>query len=56
MADSKLLNILRLMLTEGIGPVTFYKHMQTYNSLDKVLDAAAQKKKLCPAAEAEKED
>ena len=55
MADSKLLNILRLMLTEGIGPVTFYKHMQTYNSLDKVLDAAAQKKKLCPAAEAEKE-
>ncbi len=55
MADNKLLNILRLMLTEGIGPVTFYKYMQTYNSLDKVLDAATQKKKLCPAAEAEKE-
>ncbi|HBO49713.1 MAG TPA: DNA-protecting protein DprA [Alphaproteobacteria bacterium] len=53
--QTELLNILRLMLTEGVGPITFYKHMQTYKSLEKVLQAVAVKKPLCPQSKAEDE-
>lgn len=53
--QTELLNILRLMLTEGVGPINFYKHMQTYKSLEKVLQAVAAKKPLCPQSKAEDE-
>ena len=56
MADSVLSDILQIMMTDGIGPVTFYKYMQTYNdSLSKAISAIAQKKKLCSRAKAAEE-
>ena len=53
--QTELLDILRLMMTDGIGPVTFYKHMQTYRCLEKVLQVISAKKQLCPKSMAEKE-
>ena len=47
MADNELSDILQIMMTDGVGPVTFYKHLQTYNnSLTKTISAIAQKKNL----------
>ena len=53
--QTELLDILRLMMTDGIGPITFYKHMQTYRCLEKVLQVISAKKQLCPKSMAEKE-
>ncbi len=53
--QTELLDILRLMMTDGIGPITFYKHMQTYRCLEKVLQVISTKKQLCPKSMAEKE-
>lgn len=53
--QTELLDILRLMMTDGIGPITFYKHMQTYRCLEKVLQIISAKKQLCPKSMAEKE-
>ena len=50
MNQSELSDILQLLMTDGVGPVTFYKYLQTYGSLKKSLATAAQKKKLCPKA------
>lgn len=47
MITAELSDILQLLLTEGIGPITFYKYVKTYGSVDRALSAAAQKKKLC---------
>lgn len=46
MIKAELADILQLLLTDGIGPITFYKYIQTYGSADKALAAATQKKKL----------
>ena len=53
--QTELLDILRLMMTDGIGPITFYKHIQTYRCLEKVLQVISAKKQLCPKSMAEKE-
>lgn len=56
MADNELSDILQIMMTDGVGPVTFYKHLQTYNdSLTKTISAIAQKKKLCSKDKASEE-
>lgn len=56
MADNELSDILQIMMTDGVGPVTFYKHLQTYNnSLTKTISAIAQKKKLCSKDKAAEE-
>lgn len=56
MADNELSDILQIMMTDGVGPVTFYKHLQTYNdSLAKTISAIAQKKKLCSKDKAAEE-
>lgn len=56
MADNELSDILQIMMTDGVGPVTFYKHLQTYNgSLKKTISAIAQKKKLCSKDKAAEE-
>ena len=56
MADNELSDILQIMMTDGVGPVTFYKHLQTYNdSLTKTISAIAQKKKLCSKDKATEE-
>lgn len=56
MADNELSDILQIMMTDGVGPVTFYKHLQTYNdNLTKTISAIAQKKKLCSKDKAAEE-
>lgn len=55
MAEAFPANILRLMLTDGVGPVTFYKYIQTYGSAERALSALSKKKEICSAARAAEE-
>ena len=45
MVTENLINILRLMNTDGIGPVTFYKLLEKHGNALSALEAIAQKKK-----------
>lgn len=45
MIKTELIEILQLLLTEGIGPVTFYKYLQTYGNVEKALKVLSSKKK-----------
>lgn len=55
MQNSRLVDILQLIMTEGIGPVTFYEYVKKTGSPAAALELAAQNKKLCPRTEAEEE-
>lgn len=53
MAAENLTNILRLLNTEGIGPVTFYKLLEKHGDIETALEAIAAKKKVVTTTEAE---
>ena len=53
MIKTELIEILQLLLTEGIGPVTFYKYLQTYGNVEKALKVLSSKKKICSKEKAE---
>lgn len=55
MKDNILADILQLINTEGIGPVTFYKYVQSAGSVSAALSKAAEKYALCNREFAENE-
>lgn len=55
MIKTELIEILQLLLTEGIGPVTFYKYLQTYGNVEKALKILSSKKKICSKEKAKEE-
>ncbi len=55
MEKNELIEIVQLLLTDGVGPITFYRCLQTYGSLEKALIALSQKKKICSKEKAEEE-
>ncbi len=55
MHNSEILNVLQLINTDGIGPVTFYKLLQKYGSTEKALGELSKQKDIFPRRNAEKE-
>lgn len=56
MNNQRLTDILQIINTEGIGPVTFYKYMKAYNNdAARALEALSQKKKVFSRQAAEDE-
>lgn len=55
MAEDSLKDILQLIKTDGIGPVTFYNYVKKAGSVRAALQLAAQKKTLCPREIVEEE-
>ena len=55
MSDSRLINIIRLLQTEGIGPVTFYQYLHKAGTVEAALELAARKQKLWSREKAELE-
>ncbi len=53
MASSELIDILQLINTDGVGPVTFYNYLKKAGNIGKALDLAAQKRALYPRDAAE---
>ena len=53
MEAENLINILRLLNTDGIGPVTFYKLLEKHGDIQTALEAVALKKKVVTITEAE---
>lgn len=53
MKTENLVNILRLLNTDGIGPITFYKLLEKHGDIKSALDAVALKKKVVTTTEAE---
>lgn len=54
MSEDSLFDILRLLNTDGIGPVTFYKLLQKFGSAAAALSAVSAKKEVCSQQVAEK--
>jgi len=54
-SDNKLTDIIRLINTEGIGPITFYKYVKNASTIADALRAAAEKHALCNCDFAENE-
>lgn len=52
---TNLVEIIRLLNTDGIGPVSFYKLLKQHGSVSAALDAVAQRKQLFSQAAAEDE-
>ena len=55
MHNSEILNVLQLINTDGVGPVTFYKLLQKYGSAEKALGELSRQKDIFPRRNAEKE-
>lgn len=55
MTKNELADILQLILTDGIGPVTFYEYVNRAGSVKDALELAKRKKSLCPREVAEEE-
>ncbi|MBR1601339.1 MAG: DNA-processing protein DprA [Alphaproteobacteria bacterium] len=55
MTDSILLDILQLIRTDGIGPVTFYEYVRRAGNVKKALELAGRKKSVYPRELAETE-
>lgn len=55
MNNGSLTDILQFLLTDGIGPVSFYKAVQKAGSIAEAVQMVAQKKTLCSRARAEDE-
>lgn len=55
MNDNLLLDILQLIKTDGIGPVTFYEYVKYAGSVQDALELAKRKKSVCPRELAEAE-
>ena len=55
MTENLLTDILQLIKTDGIGPVTFYEYVNKTGSVAEALEYAKRKKKICPREEAEEE-
>ena len=55
MTENLLTDILQLIKTDGIGPVTFYEYVHKTGSVAKALEYAKRKKKICPRELAEEE-
>ena len=53
--DTEILARLRLIKTEGIGPVTFYKLLKTYRSAKEALQSLPPKYRPAPLSDAERE-
>lgn len=53
MNSEKLLDILQLVNTDGVGPVTFYRYLNTYGEIKPALAAAAKKKDVFSRGAAE---
>jgi len=52
---SNLTDYIRLISTDGIGPVSFYKFLEKYGSASEALKALALKKEVCSVEKAEEE-
>ena len=52
---NNLTSYIRLILTENIGPVSFYKFLEKYGSAEEALKALSLKKDVCPLSRAEAE-
>lgn len=55
MTDNSLLDILQLIKTDGIGPVTFYEYLNHTGSVAEALEFAKRKKAVCSRELAEEE-
>ena len=55
MQNQKLLDILQLINTDGVGPVTFYNYLKRAGNTEDALQMAAQKRALFPRDMAELE-
>ena len=55
MNDNLLLDILQLIKTDGIGPVTFYEYVNHTGNVQEALEFAKRKKQICPRELAEAE-
>lgn len=55
MKNDSVLDFIRLINTEGVGPVWFYKYVQKYGSVSQALQALAATKKIFSEKEAERE-
>lgn len=55
MTENELADILQLILTDGIGPVTFYEYVNRAGSVKDALELAKRKKSLCPRETVEEE-
>lgn len=55
MTDNSLLDILQLIKTDGIGPVTFFEYVKHTGSIAEALEFAKRKKSVCPRELAEEE-
>ena len=55
MTDNLLLDILQLIKTDGIGPVTFYNYVNQTGSIQEAVEFAKRKKSVCPRELAEAE-
>ena len=53
MANSELIDILQLINTDGVGPVTFYNYLKKAGNIGGALELAAQKRALFPREMAE---
>lgn len=55
MTDNSLLDILQLIKTDGVGPVTFFEYVNHTESITEAMELAKRKKSLCPREVAEEE-
>ncbi len=55
MSTNKIVDILQLTMTDGIGPVSFFKYLQKYGNVENTISALSEKKKLCSRAKVEDE-